>query len=129
MKKHFIAVITFLALSLQSFAGTAFLEQSKEVLPMQEWNREISSSTGGKIEIKIESQSSVSVLLIADRTFQAIKKRDQNGIHKSDIVLNIPSSPCPLKEELVLPAGTFWFMIQNLGDTKETIGLTCYKND
>jgi len=103
-----------------------FLDQSKDVVPQQEWNREIVSKNGVWIIIKIDSQAPVSVVLVAERSYKAILERNADGLHKSDFLLNIPNAPGDFGREVEIPSGSCWFIIQNLGKDKVSMRLRCY---
>src|SRR5437016_1166319 len=49
--------------------GTPFLDQKKEVGPHLEWNREVTSRSGGTFNFRVTSQGPFSVTIITDKGY------------------------------------------------------------
>ena len=108
----------------------AFLSQTKKVPSTAEWSREITTKGKQQIRFTITANGPVSILLLADRTFQAIKSGDTSKIVKSDLVLNVPSTKKPHYEKVItIPAaGSYHFMLQNLSKKPLDIKLECFSS-
>lgn len=104
----------------------SFLDQTKEVIPQQEWNREIVTKGGGKFTFKIESEGPVSVIFISGKGYQALLARNADAIERSDLILNVPSTTSPYEKTVTAPPGSSWFIIENLSDKTVKMRLRCY---
>jgi hypothetical protein len=103
-----------------------FLDQTKEVSPQLEWNREIVTRRGGKVTFMIESQGPVSIIVLSGKGYQALLVKDMDAIERSDLILNLPSVPTPYKRTVTAPPGSSYFIIQNLSDKTAKMRLRCY---
>ncbi|MEZ5385078.1 MAG: hypothetical protein R3F13_06135 [Prosthecobacter sp.] len=103
-----------------------FLDQTKELTPHLEWNREIVTKKGGKFSFTIESQGPVSIIIISGKRQQAQLAKDIDAIERSDLILDLPSVPTPYTRTVTVPPGSSWFIIENLSDQNVKMHLKCY---
>lgn len=103
-----------------------FLDQTKDVIPQQEWNREIVTKKGGKFTFTVESQGPVSIIFLSGKGYQALLARNMDAIERSDLILNLPSVPTPYTRTVTAPPGSSWFIIENLSDQSVKMHLKCY---
>ncbi len=106
--------------------STAFLDQTKTVPAQQEWNREIVSEKGGSMRFRIDSVGPVSILLMTEKAYNGFMKGDLSGVQRSDMILDMPSVPPGFEKTVEIPAGSAWFILQNLYKEKVEIRLRCY---
>jgi hypothetical protein len=84
--------------------------------------------SGGKITFKIDSQGPISVIFIKENGYKALLTRNADALQKTDIILNVPSAPSPYEKTVTAPAGSSWFIIQNLSDKSVEMRLRCHAN-
>lgn len=108
-------------------AGPApFLEGTKAVPARKEWNRDFFVRTDGAVRFKVTSAAPVAVTVIADRSYQALLANNPKGMVKSDVLLTVNAKPPAYEGRLAVPAGRFWFIIENQSDAPADIRLECY---
>ena len=117
-----VAVIAFQSTPAlaASTVNPAFDEQ-KELLPRQEWNRDINVRVESTFDVVITSESAKHLILIADRTYQAMLKNDDQNIHKEDLILDTSLKEGETKTRVTLAAGHYWFIVRNDGNEKRTV--------
>jgi hypothetical protein len=103
-----------------------FLDQKKEIVPQQEWNREITSKNGGTITFRVESQGPFAVTVVTDRGYKALVGGNSSAIKKEDMLLTIDSKEPTLERDITIPAGSSWFIIRNDMNQKAEIHLQCF---
>lgn len=103
-----------------------FVDQTKDVIPQQEWNREIVTKKGGTVTFTIESQGPVSIIVLSGKGYQALLAKDMDAIERSDLILNLPSVPTPYTRTVTVPPGSSYFIIENLSDQSVKMRLKCY---
>ncbi len=102
-----------------------FLDQTKDVTPHLEWNREIVTNKGGKFTFTVESQGPVSIIFLSGKGYQALLARNADALERSDMILNLPSVPTPYTRTVTAPPGSSWFIIENLSDQSVKMRLKC----
>jgi hypothetical protein len=102
-----------------------FLDQTKDVIPQQEWNREIVTKKGGKFTFTIESQGPVSIIFLSGKGYQAVLARNRDALERSDLILDLRSVSTPYTRTVTAPPGSSWFIIGNLSDQSVKMRLKC----
>lgn len=96
-------------------------DEKKELIAQQEWNRDINVKNAAKIEVVLNSAAKKNLVIVSDRTYQALKKGDAKGIHKEDIIADLPLGAGETRSTIALPAGHHWFIIKNESNEGSTI--------
>ena len=112
----------------QAAQPVPFLDQSKQVGPRLEWNREITSKRGGPISFRVTSPGPLAVSVITDRGYKAIQGRDDKSFKKEDVLLTVDSPGPRLESSVTIPRGSSWFIIANRADKTVEIHLQCFES-
>jgi len=105
-----------------------FMDKRKTVPAGLEWNVGIIARKSGPISYRITSQGPISILLVAERSYRALQGKNQEGIHKEDLLVDIVS-PVPTYEgRVTLPPGRFYFIIENQSRMQVEMHLECFAN-
>src|SRR5262249_24324357 len=97
-----------------------------EIVPQQEWNREVTSRNGGTIAFRVESQGPFAVTVVTDRGYKALVGGNASAIKKEDMLLTIDSTEPTLERDITIPPGSSWFIIRNDINQKAEIHLQCF---
>jgi hypothetical protein len=120
-----IAVILGAASAAAQDAVT-FLDQERRIGPRLEWSREVVARKAGSIRCRVESQAPFAVTLVADRTYQAMLRRDHAGLRREDVLFSADSAGASVDREYAIPApGSFWFVMANQSDGEVTMRVSC----
>ena len=103
----------------------AFLDQTKQIPPRLEWNRNVISRRGGPLKFRVTSQGPFAVTLVTDQAYQAIRNNGQ--VDKAGILLTVDSGGPTLEKTMTIPAGTTWFIIENQMDRPAEFRLQCFE--
>jgi hypothetical protein len=87
-------------------AGAPFLDEKKEVPPHLEWNREVTSRSGGTISFRVSSQGPFAVTVVNAKGLQALKSGDKKAFDKSDLLLTADSKGPTYEGKATLPPGS-----------------------
>jgi hypothetical protein len=60
--------------------GKPFLDEKKQVPAHLEWNREVTSRTGGTITFRVTSQGPFAVTVVTGKGYQALQGGRQEGV-------------------------------------------------
>ena len=124
-----LALVLAMALGVGSAAAqdwVTFLDQERRIAPRLEWSREVIARKAGSIRCRVESQAPFTVTLVADRTYQAMLKRDQAGLRREDVLFTTDSAGAPVEREYAIPAaGSFWFVMANQSEREVTMRVSC----
>jgi hypothetical protein len=96
-------------------------DEKKEMLPKQEWNRDINVKVKSTFDVVITSKSPKNLMLIADRSYQAMLKNDDKDMHKEDLILDTSLKEGETNTRVTLEAGHYWFIVRNDGKEKLTV--------
>jgi hypothetical protein len=107
--------------SVEETAVNPVFDEKKELLPKQEWNRDINVKVKSTCDVVITSKSPKNLMLIADRSYQAMLKNDDKDIHKEDLILDTSLKEGETKTRVNLEAGHYWFIVRNDGKEKLTV--------
>ena len=107
-------------------AGKPFLDEKKQIAPRKEWNREVTSRTGGKITFRVTSEGPFAVTVVTGNGYKAMKSGDKQAFNKTDVRLT-HDSPTPSHEaQVIRPAGSSYFIIENQATKPATIHIECF---
>ena len=101
------------------------MKQQKSVPPRKEWNREIVSKKGGTFHFRVSSPELFGVTLVADRSYQALQRRDSSGMKREDLLLSTDCRDRVFEKTLQVKPGTYWFILENQSDKKVEMELEC----
>lgn len=104
----------------------AFLDQTKQVPPGLEWNRQIMLRKAGGIRLRVTSTQKFSVLIVTDKAFQGIEKNQLNKVTKADLLFDADPRTEPLEQIVELPAVSCWIMIKNESKTAAETHVECF---
>jgi hypothetical protein len=103
-----------------------FLNQTREVPPRREWNREVTTRTGGTIRFKVTAHGPFGVTLVTGKGYEALRSGDPAGFSKRDVLLTLDAPGPTYEGRVTLPPGSSWFIIENQTDVQVRITLECY---
>ena len=103
-----------------------FLSQSREVPPRLEWNREVTSTTGGTIQFRVTSRGPFAVTVVTGEGYDALRRGDRTALSKRDVLLTVDSPDTSYEGRVTLPQGSSWFIIQNQTQVQAAMTLQCY---
>lgn len=106
--------------------GKPFLDQSRDVGPHLEWNREVVSKKGGAITFRVTSQGPFAVTVVTGKAYEAVRRGARKGLNKQDLLLTIDSTETTYEGKVAIPPGSAWFIIENLTDMDVKITLQCF---
>jgi hypothetical protein len=106
--------------------GKAFLDQKKEIGSHLEWNREVTSKSGGTITFRVESQGPFGVTVVNDKGYKAIQGNKSKGFSKEDVLLTADSKESTYEGKVTLPPGSSWFIIENGTNKNAELHLQCF---
>jgi hypothetical protein len=109
-----------------SGGGKAFLDQKKEIGPRLEWNREITSKSGGTFTYRVTSQGPFAVTLINEKAYKALMGGNRKAFNKEDVLLTIDCKESTFEGKATIPAGSSWFIIENQTDKNVEMHLQCF---
>jgi hypothetical protein len=104
----------------------AFLDQKKEIGPHLEWNREIISRRGGTITFRVTSQGPFGVMVVTAQAWKAMQSGNDKAISKTDVLLSLDSKGPTHEGKVTLPAGSFYFILENQSNNKVEFHLECF---
>lgn len=107
--------------------GQAFLDDKRGVEPHVEWNREVSSRTGGTIAFRVSSTGPFAVTVITGQAYKALQSGDQNPISQSDILLTVDAKGPTYEGRVTVRAGSSYFIMENKGDKAVDLHLECFE--
>lgn len=105
---------------------TQFIDQKRNVPAWNEWHREIVAKNPGVFRCRVETQAAIGVILVADRTYRALRRKDSGNMNRDDFLLSV-EAPGPLFErDFTVPrAGSYWLILENQSDQDVEMGLRC----
>jgi hypothetical protein len=106
--------------------GKAFLDQKKEIGSHLEWNREVTSKSGGTITFRVDSQGPFGVTVVNDKGYKALQADKKKAFSKEDVLLTADSKEPSYDGKVTLPPGSSWFIIENRMDKNAEIHLQCF---
>jgi hypothetical protein len=110
----------------ESASGKTFMDVNKQVPPRLEWNRDISSRSGGTFSFRVTSQGPFSVIVVTDKGYQAIQGNNRKAFDKEDVLLTVDSVEPSLDGKVTVPAGRSWFIVKNQTDKQVDMRLQCF---
>ena len=120
-----ILLLCLLAVGASAPAKEPFLKEKKSVPPRQEWNREIVSKKGGTFRFRVSSPEPFGVTLVADRSYQALRRRDAAGMNREDLLLTTDWRDKVFEKTVEVKSGTYWFILENQSEKKVELVLEC----
>jgi len=132
--RNFIIMGVAMPVAIASLASPAnekklvkFLDQSKSIPPQIEWNREvISRKGGGVLTYRVTSQEPFAVTIIAGRTYQAMLRHDEKGMHREDVLTTLDVKGVTYTGQVKLPSGSSWFILSNQSGKTVKMHLECF---
>lgn len=103
----------------QTKEKTPYLDQTKVLLPQQEWNREIVGKTfpGGKFYYRIDSAGPIGLTILSDAGYKKLlrmAKGEKLIFHTGDVLMSKDfKGPTTQAWTPTLKPGSHWFMIMN----------------
>lgn len=113
------------ALILQA-PSRPFFDESKSLLPTQEWNREIVAKQAGKIRFRVDTVGPFALTVMNDKAHRGVLSNNMQGISKKDIMLTQDFSGPSSEGTVKLGKGTSWFLIENSASSTATLRLRCW---
>jgi hypothetical protein len=105
--------------------GKPLVDQRRQIPAGKEWNHPIALAKAGTRSIKVEGKGPISILLLADRSYQALMKNIPGGMNRKDVILDIRSPGSSYVGEVKVPQGTAWFIIENQSGQAADFHLVC----
>ena len=84
----------------------ALADLKRQIPAGKEWNCPVAPATAGTFSVKVEGKGPFSILLLADRSYQALMKGNAQGMNKSDVLLDVQGPGPKYTGEVKLPQGT-----------------------
>jgi hypothetical protein len=106
--------------------GKAFLDQKKQIGPRLEWNREVTSKSGGTISFRVTSQGPFGVTVVTDKGYKAVQGSNRKALNKEDVLLTADSKESTYEGNVTLPPGSSWFIIENQSAKNAELHLQCF---
>jgi hypothetical protein len=107
-----------------------FLDGTRNVPAQKDWNRQILPKAGGNISFRITSQGPFTAMIVTDKVYQSIQRRDDQTIkeekEKGGLILFVDSKESILERTVSLPASVTWIVINNQTDQPVEMRLQCY---
>ena len=89
------------------------------------WNKDIHLSRPGTIGFHVTSQGRFTVTILTDKAYQALQRSDEKALAKQDVLYRRESEGNEMNGKVALPAGTWWFFIENRSDAAVDFHLKC----
>ncbi len=89
------------------------------------WNKDIVLSRPGTVGFHVTSQGRFAVTILTDKAYRALERSDEKALAKQDVVLMRDSQGNEMSGKVALPAGTWWFNIENRSDAPVDFHLKC----
>ncbi|WP_435008321.1 hypothetical protein P12x_005560 [Tundrisphaera lichenicola] len=105
--------------------GKPLVDQKRQIPTGKEWNCQIAPTKAGTLSIKVEGEGPFSILLLADRSYQALMKQNGKGMSKKDLLLDIQVKGPSYAGEVKVPRGAAWFIIENRSGAAADFHLEC----
>jgi hypothetical protein len=105
--------------------GKPLVDQKRQIPVGKEWNCPIAPSKAGTLSVKVEGKGPFSILLLADRSYQALMKGNPRGMNKQDVLLDVQVPGASYVREVKVPKGTAWFIIENQSGAAADFHLEC----
>jgi hypothetical protein len=91
-----------------------------------EWTREVVAKSPGTIRYRIESQGPFSVTVISDRLLKAFQSGSKEPPKKEDVLQAVDFEGPMGEGTVMLPAGSFHFVIKNAASQTVRFRLQCF---
>ncbi len=102
-----------------------FLAEKKFVLTGQDWNREITTKSGGFANCVVSAPGRIAITVIADRSYQAMRNNDRSNFAREDVLLSTHAMKSWEATIHFRAAGSYWFIIQNQHSEAGELALSC----
>jgi pimeloyl-ACP methyl ester carboxylesterase len=89
------------------------------------WNKDFVLSRPDTIGFHVTSQGRFAVTIVTDKGYKALQEADEKAMTRQDIVYRSESQGFEMKAKVALPAGKWWFIIENRSDTAVDFNLKC----
>ena len=90
------------------------------------WNKDIVLSRPGTVGFHVTSQGRFAVTILTDKAYQAFQRSDEKALtNKQDVLYMADSQGNEMSGKVALPAGTWWFNIENRSDEPVDFHLKC----
>ena len=103
-----------------------FLAQKRFVLAGQEWNREITTKSGGPAKCLVSAPGRVAITVVADRSYQAMRNDDRSKLFREDVLLSVDATNSWEATIDFRSPGSYWFIIQNQHSEAGELALSCF---
>jgi pimeloyl-ACP methyl ester carboxylesterase len=90
------------------------------------WNKDIVLDRPTTVGFNVTSQGRFAVTILTDKAYQALQRSDEKALAKQDILFMRESEGLEMNSKVALPAGTWWFFIENRSDTPVDFHLKCF---
>ena len=95
--------------------------------PQLEWNRELNVRNPSRIGIEIKAQNPLSVTLVRDSSFKAMKQGRKDLFHKEDVIFTEDALDGNFEKIVSVDIGKYWFIIMNSGESICDIQMKWYE--
>jgi hypothetical protein len=109
--------------------GKLLVDQRRQIPAGKEWNCAIAPARAGTMSVKVEGKGPFSILLVADRSYQALMKGNDKGLNKQDLLLDTQVAGSSYVGTVKVPKGTAWFIIENRSGEPIDFHLECRRVD
>ena len=105
--------------------GKSLIDLKRQVPIAKEWNSPVAAPKDCTMAVKVEDKGPFSILLVADRSYQAMLKGNPRGMVKADVLLDTKVAGASYAGEIKFPRGTAWFIIENGSGQPADFHLVC----
>ena len=102
------------------------VEQTENTAAGIGWNKDIVLSRPGTVGFHVTSQGRFAVTIVTDKAYQALQRSDEKALAKQDVLYMRESEGYEMNGKVALPAGTWWFIIENRSEAAVDFHLKCF---
>jgi pimeloyl-ACP methyl ester carboxylesterase len=107
-------------------APRVIVDQTQNTAAGIPWSKDIVLDHATEVGFQVISQGRFAVTIVSDKGYHALEQADEKAMSKQDVVYRSDSQGKEMKGKVSLPAGTWWFMIENRSEDAVDFQLKCF---